>query len=207
MLNLINVTTPITVDGVAYGSSQEAYDALKGTERQIVVHIPRQEVHRTVSQFPSNIDEKATEQEIVIEKINENSVQYLVHVKQFMLEKSSPGFEYMRNWNNDTPMPLAIMKGEILEDVDDQLRMRLAVKPEPATHCFRCGRKLTNKVSVLYGIGPECGGHLNINPLNSVEELEAAMDDIRNKMERLAWEGWIPKSTIKEMVEIGKGDA
>ncbi len=65
----------------------------------------------------------------------------------------------------------------------------------PTTRCRHCGRKLTHPVSVLYGIGPECGRHYHI-PSNP-EDVEA----IKAMLEAIEYQGWVPKSGV-EVLEI-----
>ena len=65
----------------------------------------------------------------------------------------------------------------------------------PTTRCRHCGRKLTHPVSVLYGIGPECGRHYHI-PSNP-EDVEA----IKAMLEAIEYQGWVPKSGV-EVFEI-----
>lgn len=67
----------------------------------------------------------------------------------------------------------------------------------PTTRCRHCGRRLTHPVSVLYGIGPECGKHYHI-PRNP-EDVEA----IRKMIEQIEYEGWIPKSAVVVFEEVG----
>jgi len=101
------------------------------------------------------------------------------------------------------PMPMRTMVGTIEKQTAKAYLMRLHGKPEPSSKCLHCNRTLTHPVSLLYGIGPVCGKHWHINPLSSEEELQEKMDEIKEKLKAVTWEGWIPKSQIVEMTEIG----
>ena len=67
----------------------------------------------------------------------------------------------------------------------------------PTSTCRHCGRRLTHPVSVLYGIGPECGKHYHIP--RQPEDVEA----IRKMIEQIEYEGWIPKSAVVVFEEVG----
>lgn len=67
----------------------------------------------------------------------------------------------------------------------------------PTSTCRHCGRRLTHPVSVLYGIGPECGKHYHIP--QHPEDVEA----IRKMIEQIEYEGWIPKSVVEVFEEVG----
>ena len=68
--------------------------------------------------------------------------------------------------------------------------------------CMKCGKTLTHPVSRLYGLGPECGGHFHINPFNTEEELQAALDEVKQKLESVTWSGWIAKSGVEYATEV-----
>jgi len=62
----------------------------------------------------------------------------------------------------------------------------------PTTRCRACGRALTHPVSVLYGIGPECGGHWHIAP-QGVD----AVEEIRKRIQAIRYAGWLPKRFVE----------
>jgi len=107
------------------------------------------------------------------------------------------------DFTKNNPMPLRIMFGYIERETAKAYLVNLHGKPEPTSVCMRCGRKLDHPVSVLYGIGPECGGHWHINPLKSEEELKGVMEEIKQKLNDTKWQGWIPKSGVEELEETG----
>ena len=126
---------------------------------------------------------------------------YKITVKKYMTEKGTPRFDFMTNWNNDVPMPFVTMVGEIQKETKGMYYMKLHGKGGRMSSCMCCGRKLTNKISMLYGLGPECGSHAYINPFDSEEELNACLDEVFAKIANVTWEGWVIKSAIKEMKE------
>jgi len=127
---------------------------------------------------------------------------YKIHVKKYMTEKSTPQFDFMAKWNNDIPMPLVIMTGKVVKQTRGMVQMELHGVAEETSICMCCGKKLSNKISVLYGIGPECGQHAYINPFNSDEELEDYLTEVRSKISDITWSGWVIKSAIKNWEEV-----
>ncbi len=122
-----------------------------------------------------------------------------ITVKQYMTRKSTPEFDFMKQWNNDNPMPLRTMIGTVEKETRGMVYMKLHgdITEEKTLHCLKCGRAITNPVSQYFGMGPECGGHNYINPFYSKEELENAVKDYReNVLKNITWSGWIIRSSI-----------
>ena len=122
-----------------------------------------------------------------------------ITVKQYMTRKATDEFNFMKQWNNDNPMPLRTMIGTVEKETRGMVYMKLHgdITEEKTLHCLKCGRPITNPVSQYFGMGPECGGHNYINPFYSKEELENAVKDYREKvLKNITWEGWIIKSAI-----------
>ena len=129
--------------------------------------------------------------------------EYIVKVKKWMTqETTSDSFDFMRHWNKNIPMPLRVMKGRVLSETRGMLYMELRACPIKTDYCMRCGKPLTHPVSRLYGLGPECGGHYHINPFNTEEELNEALEEVRNKLNNVTWTGWIAKSGVESAVEV-----
>ena len=125
--------------------------------------------------------------------------EYRVQVKKWMTNYDS----FMDNDSflmkeNSTPMPMCIMYGEKIKETPKLIQMKLHgdIKEQSYVNCMKCGKKLTNKVSQYFGIGPECGGHNYTNPFDTKEELENAINEIREKLKKVEWTGWILKSAI-----------
>ena len=127
---------------------------------------------------------------------------YTIKVKAYMTEPSTSTFDFQDKWNNGIPMPLMIMDGEVIQETRGMYKMKLHGTARPTSVCCCCGRKLTNKISMLYGIGPECGSHFYINPFSSEEELEEHWQELKQKLGNVTWTGWVVKSAIKEFNEV-----
>ena len=139
---------------------------------------------------------------------NKEHTQKKIFVKQYMTRKSDAGFDFMKQWNNDNPMPLRTMIGTVEKETRGMVYMKLHadITEEKTQRCLCCGRPITNPVSQYFGMGPECGGHKYVNPFYSKEELEKAVQDYReNVLKNITWEGWIIKSAILEEEEINNG--
>lgn len=129
--------------------------------------------------------------------------EYIVRVKKWMTEPtSSSGFDFMYHWNKNVPMPLRVMRGRVLSETRGMVYMELRACPLKTDYCMRCGKALTHPVSKLYGLGPECGGHYHINPFSTEEELQSAIEEVREKLNSVTWTGWIAKSGIEYATEV-----
>lgn len=136
-----------------------------------------------------------------------SDVLYRVTVRQYMLNKSSPSFDFMEKWNNDIPMPLRTMVGTIIKETPGMYRMKLKADTsfDIMQTCMKCGKRITNPVSQFFGMGPECGCHNYVNPFSSDEELKNAVNEYKKQyLAGIEWEGWIIKSAITELKTIEK---
>lgn len=135
----------------------------------------------------------------------ESKVQKKITVKQYMTRKATDEFTFMREWNNDIPMPLRTMIGTVEKETRGMVYMNLHgdITEEKTLHCLKCGRPITNPVSQYFGMGPECGGHNYVNPFYSKEELEDAVKEYREKvLKNMTWSGWVVKSAILEEKDV-----
>lgn len=129
--------------------------------------------------------------------------EYIVKVKKWMTEKTvDDSFDFMKHWNSNIPMPLRMMRGRVLSETRGMLYMELRACPLKTDVCMRCGKPLSHPVSRLYGLGPECGGHYHINPFNTEEELNEALEEVRKKLNNVTWTGWIAKSSVEYATEV-----
>lgn len=129
--------------------------------------------------------------------------EYIVRVKSWMTKQTTdPSFDFMSHWNKNIPMPLRVMRGRVLSETRGMVYMELRACPLKTDYCMKCGKPLTHPVSRLYGLGPECGGHYHINPFNTEEELEAAIQEVRQKLNNVTWTGWIAKSGVEYATEV-----
>jgi hypothetical protein len=194
MLNLLlNIDKPIMVNGKVYVNARAAYVALRFENYEGDVEVT------------FNFKE-ATEANVESLPRIEDDVQasiYLIEVRQYMTKKSTPEFTFMKEKNNDVPMPMRMMKGEIIEEKGKLVKMKLQGHYQGKTsECMVCLRKLTHPVSVMYGIGPECGEHHHMAPPASIEAFMAIEDEFREKIEAIEWTGWIPMSAITRREEL-----
>lgn len=129
--------------------------------------------------------------------------EYIIRVKRWMTEETTnDSFDFMRHWNKNIPMPMRVMRGRVLSETRGMLYMELRACPLKTDYCMRCGKPLSHPVSRLYGLGPECGGHYHINPFNTEEELQAAIEEVRQKLNNVVWTGWIAKSGVEYATEV-----
>lgn len=124
---------------------------------------------------------------------------YKITVKKYMTEAATANFDFQDKWNNGIPMPMCIMQGEVLKETRGMYCMALGGQIERnATYCMCCGRQLTNPISKLYGIGPECSAKLGLMIVESEEEAKEKLKYIEGQISNITWEGWVIKSAIKE---------
>ena len=123
---------------------------------------------------------------------------YKITVKQYMTEKSTRNFDFMLKWNNDIPMPLCIMQGELVKETRGMYYMKLKGNAEPSCRCFVCGRTLSNPASKLYGIGPECSEKIGLIRIDTEDEAREKWNEISAHLQDISWEGWVIKSAVKE---------
>ena len=133
--------------------------------------------------------------------------EYKVVVRQYMTKPSTPSFDFMQKFNHDIPMPLRTMVGVKVKETQGMVYMKLHgdILEEQIDTCMCCGRPITNPVSKYFGMGPECGRHNYVNPFETKEELQAAVNSFRKQLQETRWEGWIIKSAILSMEEIENG--
>lgn len=86
---------------------------------------------------------------------------------------------------------------QVLGETEKAYKLLLKMSARRTTHCSICGIKLSNKASILAGVGPICADKWGI-PYGeeSLGKLEAKIKDT------VSVETWIPKSVIKERYEI-----
>ena len=138
-----------------------------------------------------------------VEHMNSNKMEvgksYKITVKKYMTEPATANFDFQDKWNNGEPMPMCIMQGEVLKETRGMYCMALGGHIERnATYCMCCGRQLTNPVSKLYGIGPECSAKLGLMIVESEEEAKEKLKYLEGQISNITWEGWVIKSAIKE---------
>lgn len=129
--------------------------------------------------------------------------EYIVRVKNWMTQPTTDNkFDFMRHWNKNIPMPFRVMRGRVLSETRGMLYMELRACVLRTDYCMRCGKPLSHPVSKLYGLGPECGGHYHINPFNTEQELQEAIQEVRQKLNNITWTGWVAKSGVEYATEV-----
>ena len=179
----------VEINGEKYDSISDALKRFKSKSDLITIKLS------------SNHSERNTEQI----RANESIVQKKITVKQYMTRQATPEFDFMKQWNNDVPMPLRTMIGTVEKETRGMVYMKLHgdITSEKTQRCLACGRVITNPVSQYFGMGPECGGHHYVNPFYSEEELKQAVKAYReNYLNKLEWEGWIIRSAILEEEDV-----
>lgn len=123
---------------------------------------------------------------------------YKITVRPYMTRKANPEFMFMAEFNNNNPMPLRTMTGVVEKETKGMVYMHLHGEAQEEIHCLRCGRELTNPVSRMYGIGPECLTKIPVFFNIDINDV----DSIKEKMVDVEWSGWIIKSAITTKEEI-----
>lgn len=189
MLSMLkNYKGAVEINGEKYDSINDAIKRFKSNSDTITINLS------------ANNSERNTTQNRAIER----KVQKKITVKAYMTRKATDDFTFMREWNNDNPMPLRTMIGTVEKETRGMVYMKLHgdITDEKTQRCLCCGRPITNPVSQYFGMGPECGGHNYVNPFYSNEELKQAVSEYRKKLQQITWEGWIIRSSIVEESEV-----
>lgn len=174
----------IQIDDKHYTSVQDAQSVFKTLSDD--THIKLYSQHKNVNMS-------------VLDTLKDDVQEYRVTVKKYMTETASPSFDFMAKWNNNIPMPLRTMTGTIEKETRGMVYMKLHGQAEPVVRCMRCGRTLTNHISMKYGIGPECITKVPFLASLNVDDVEG----IKEKLVDVVWEGWIIKSAIIEKEKKG----
>lgn len=131
--------------------------------------------------------------------------EYKIVVKNWMTnyDKFMDSSSFLVKYNAK-PMPLCIMYGKIIKQTEKMIQMELHgdLIDTVNTTCMKCGKTLKNDVSKYFGLGPECGNHNYINPFDSDEELQKAVADCKDYLNKITWTGWISKSAIIELIPL-----
>lgn len=188
----------VTMNGKSFTNLQDMKDYLHGFEGIVNIGLETKAGKPVEKNFTSI--EKTPGNAVALE----DDTLYQIMVKRYMTKASTPTFVFMKQWNNDIPMPLRVMVGRKIQETKGMVKMELwgQMVEEIETVCMKCGRTLTNKVSQYFGIGPECGGHNYVNPFNSDAELKAAVEENNKKLLDMKWTGWIIKSAIEVWKEL-----
>ena len=127
---------------------------------------------------------------------------YRITVKKYMTEPATPQFDFQIKWNNGIPMPMCVMSGKVLKETRGMIYMELTGKAEMSCNCFVCGKTLTNPISKLYGVGPECSEKIGLIRISNEMEVKDRWEEIDSHLIDIKWTGWVIRSAIKNWEEI-----
>lgn len=183
----------VEIDGNTYKNIQDATAHFKA---------PTGDIHIILRSTQSNTNTQVIQRQNQVDmQLNMTPTfgkEYVVTVKSYMTKVATPQFDFMVKFNHNNPMPLRIMTGTIEKETRGMYYMKLHGNAGETVTCMRCGRVLTNPLSKLYGIGPECihkvPFFIDVDP-NEV-------DYIKDNLVNVEWEGWIIKSAITNMKEV-----
>lgn len=149
--------------------------------------------------FPRGYQRQEEHKSVV--KTMTDSDTFLVKVRAWMTKESTPDFDFIDKFNKGIPMPFRVMVGTVDKETEKMYHMSLHgdIVQEVSQTCMCCGKPITNDVSKYFGMGPVCGHHNYVNPFETREELKKAVGEYRARLQKVVWEGWIPKSAIEEM--------
>ncbi len=178
----------VEIDGTEYKSIQDAMSVLKTIKDDIHIKLlsNNKDANMSVTDTSKDVSSDTLERE----------TEYQITVKKYMTMKATPDFDFMLKWNNDKPMPMRIMQGTVEKETKGMVYMKLHGLAKPTITCYCCGKELTNPISRHYGIGPICLSKLGI--IRDIEDVENIREDLVN----ITWEGWIIKSSITERKEV-----
>lgn len=167
-----------------------------------------EQIHRFTEQnfkegepFEFTLQVKHNDTEYVSTKMEVGN-SYKITVKKYMTEPATSNFDFQDKFNNGVPMPLCIMQGKVTKETRGMFHMELEGKAEVTTKCLCCGRTLTNPISKLYGIGPECSEKVGLIRIESEEEAKEKLKELSTQISNIKWTGWVIKSAIKEWEEV-----
>ena len=71
--------------------------------------------------------------------------------------------------------------------------------------CMCCGRELTDEFSMITKMGKTCAGHMNVQYIKDLSEVERFRNDYLKRIEEIGeFEFWAPKKQIREWRGIGE---
>lgn len=95
----------------------------------------------------------------------------------------------------NNPVPMRTMRVvRINRETQKAYHVTLRGTAKPSSTCLHCGRRITHPVSLLYGIGPVCGGHFHVDPTNQAQENYRRL---QQALSQVTWEGWLPKAHVQ----------
>jgi hypothetical protein len=103
----------------------------------------------------------------------------------------------------ENPVPFRTMRiMETKKETNKAVLVVLQGTPIPQSECVHCGRKITHPQSLHFGIGSTCiQKYPQLLEQIDYNEIEQSYENLKNSMEKITWEGWLPKSSIEKIPE------
>lgn len=181
----------VEINGISYDTVKSAISAFKPSGENISIRL------YPVTKTAVKTDDKDVVEGVThIDTPQASTGEIKITVKKYMTEPASPSFDFMAKWNNDRPMPMRIMQGTVEKETRGMVYMKLHGLALATVTCSCCGKPLTNPVSRHYGIGPICLSKIGI--ARDIEDIQNIKEDLVN----VTWEGWIIKSAITDREEV-----
>lgn len=107
---------------------------------------------------------------------------------------------------SEKPVPFRTMRVvKIKRETPKAICVILQGTPLPQSECVHCGRKITHPQSLHFGIGSTCiTKYPELLAIVNYDEIEKSYENLKSSMEKITWEGWLPRSSI-EMISEGMG--
>jgi len=121
---------------------------------------------------------------------------YKIKLQKLSPNRDRKGTIYISKWiaqKIETPCELEVT---VTGETTKAIKVDARAIATPTSTCRHCGRELTHPVSLLYGIGQECGKHYHI-PQEGKD-----VEYIRELITSIEYHGWIPKSSIDSTTGI-----
>jgi len=197
MLNLVK-DQKVSVNGIDC-EGEFAYNKFKSTPDKVI----RVEINKPTNEAP------AEEETTTVFRNDSPEDSYLyggktyrIKVKPYMVKEATPEFDFHTKWNNNVPMPHRIMEGKITKETKGMYHMELTgISEFHSGVCPICGKKLTSKISIAMGIGPECGGHKYKTSM-SQQQIDSIVQKTQKEVQETTWSGWVIKKALQDMEEI-----
>ena len=105
-------------------------------------------------------------------------------------------------------LPIQIDVSHIIGVSRKAVHLRWKLSTVVGSVCRCCGRKLTDELSKLTGMGRTCAKNTNVPYVKNTDDLERFMEDLKVRVDEIGeFDFWIPKSQIIEWKGIYKAMA
>lgn len=118
-----------------------------------------------------------------------------------LIERTTQLFRITKGFAKRTNYPV-LFAGQVLVQTPNAAYLygHGTIESAKTGNCLRCGHSLTHPVSVILGIGPECGGHYH--DWKTVggythSNIARLKEEMTNILRNQKIDGWVPKGCIK----------